>query len=243
MVPETFKPAAEAQSNQLATMGMPLQPPDRLEGRFAAAEKLPGGWYQQGNDSMVSMAGGVGSSGGHGRMQLHPRNSFDSNFSAQTSNNSVYMPRRVESIMGEEDRKKYAMAQASQRAPGGAYTPGPPTGQIYEIDDEELHKGGWKDSVESLGEYQDRPEYRRGDSFGPRDRSPEAVSPLDAALTVPRPVSTGQNQRSGRSPLARVSLVRTATQNGEAMELQDQRRRSPDQSPGQSPRRPSQPRR
>jgi chitin synthase len=192
---------------------------------------------------MISMAGGLGGYGGPGRMQLHPRNSFDSNVSAQTSNNSIYMPRRVESIMGEEDRKKYAMAQASQRAPGGAYMTGPPTGQVYEIDDEDLHKGGWKDSVESLGEYHDRPDYRRGDSAGPHDRSPEAGSNLDAALSIPRPASTVQNQRNGRSPLARVSLVRTATQDGQAMELQDQPRRSSGHSPGESPRRPGQPRR
>lgn len=56
MIPETFKPAADAQKNQLAKV--PLQPPDRLEGRFTAAERLPGGWYQQGNDSMLSTGGG-----------------------------------------------------------------------------------------------------------------------------------------------------------------------------------------
>ena len=216
MVPETFKPAAEAQKSQLAKV--PLQPPDRLEGRFTAAERLPGGWYQQGNDSMVSMGGGGVLSG---RMHLHPRASFDSNFSAQTSNNSIYMPRRVESIMGEEDRKKYAIAQANQRTAGGAYMTDPPTGQIYEIDESELRKEGWKDSVESLGEYHDRPEYRRADSSGSPGGSPEAGA--DAALTIPRQVSTVPNQRSGRSPLGRVSFA-----DGEDIELEDQRRRSPE---------------
>ncbi|TVY82042.1 Chitin synthase D [Lachnellula suecica] len=244
VVPETFKPAAEAQSNQLAKATIPLQPPDRLEGRFTAAERLPGGWYQQGNDSMVSM-GGIGPTSGGGRIQLHPRDSFDSNFSARTSNNSVYMPRRVESIMGEEDKKKYAMAQASQRAAGGAYMTTPATGQIYEIDDPELNKAGWKDSVESLGEYHDRPDYRRHGSTGSLEASsPEGGSPLDGALTIPRPTSTAQNQRSGRSPLARASLVRNATDDGmQDIELQDQRRRSPGQSPGpgRSPSRPGQP--
>jgi chitin synthase len=235
-VPETFKPAAEAQKTQLAKV--PLQPPDRLEGRFTAAERLPGGWYQQGNDSMVSMGGRGLPSNGPGRMHLHPRNSFESNFSAQTSINSIYMPRRVESLMGEEDRKKYAMAQADQRAASpGTYMTGPPTGQVYEIDEAELRKGGWKDSVESLAEYQERPDYRRVDSSP--GGYPEAGSPPDAALTIPRPASTVQNQRSGRRPLRRVSLVRTAAREG--IELEDQRRRSPEQSPREFSRKSGQP--
>lgn len=91
VVPETFKAAAEAQNNQLVKTTAPLQPPDRLDGRFAAPERLPGGWYQQANDSLVSMRLGGPSSG---RPPLHPRDSFDSNLSAGTSTNSVYMPKR-----------------------------------------------------------------------------------------------------------------------------------------------------
>lgn len=91
VVPETFKPAANAQNTQLTRKAVPLQPPGRLEGRFAAAERLPGGWYQQTNDSMVSM-GNIGLSNGPMRPSLHPRDSFDSNYSAGTS--SVHMPRR-----------------------------------------------------------------------------------------------------------------------------------------------------
>ena len=91
VVPETFKPAVEAQNSQLVK-ATPLQPPDRLDGRFAAAERLPGGWYQQVNDSMVSMR--LGGPSSNGRPPLHPRDSFDSNYSAGTSTNSVYMPKR-----------------------------------------------------------------------------------------------------------------------------------------------------
>lgn len=250
VVPETFKPAAEAQNNQLVrTGGVPLQPPDRLEGRFAAAERLPGGWYQQDNDSMVSMAGGGVSSGHAGRNPFHGRDSFDSNYSAGTSNNSVYMPRRVESIMGDEDRKKYAMAQASQRAAGGAYMTGPPPGQVYELSEAELNKGGFKDSVESLGTYHDRPDHYRTDSYNSiasaEGSSPESGSPVEAsrgagALTIPQSTSNGQNRRSGRSPLARVSLIRTVSNDEGAIELEDQRQpsRSPPRSPRQSQGRP-----
>jgi chitin synthase len=203
-----------------------LQPPERIEGRFAAAERLPGGWFEQGNDSIVSTAGGVVSN----RPGLHPlagRDSFDSNFSAATSNNSVYMPRRVESIMGEEDRKKYAMAQASQRIAGGAYMTRPPPGQIYEISESDLKKAGWKDSVESVAS---------------GERSPDAERALEAGtsvLALPPSSSTGQNARSGRSPLARVSLIRTVSSDGAAMELEDQTQQSaPTRSPGLSPQQP-----
>ena len=96
ILPETFKPAAEAQNEQLVHKAVPLQPPDRLEGTFTAPEKLPGGWYQQMSDSLVSLGTG-GLSTGPGRSALHPRDSFDSNFSAGTSTNSVYLPRRGKS--------------------------------------------------------------------------------------------------------------------------------------------------
>lgn len=90
VVPESFKPAMEAQNGQLVK-AVPLLPPDRFEGRFAAPERDSGGWYHQANDSMVSMQiGGLGP----GRPPLHPRDSFDSTFSAGTSTNSVYMPKR-----------------------------------------------------------------------------------------------------------------------------------------------------
>ncbi|TAQ91212.1 hypothetical protein B7494_g392 [Chlorociboria aeruginascens] len=236
VVPETFKPGGE--NGPTGQNALPLLPPDRLEGRFAAAERLPGGWYQQGNDSMVSVA--LGASNPRGRPTLHPRDSFDSNFSARTSNNSVYMPRRVESIMGEEDRKKYALAQANQKAAGGAYMTGPPPGQVYEIPESELHKGGWKDSVASLDALE-RPYHQRAESYNSvvsSEGSPELL-PQDPAsnLAVP-PISSmgGRNGRNGRSPLARVSLVRTDPSDdddGPVMELQDRssRSRSPYRSP------------
>jgi chitin synthase len=55
------------------------------------------------------------------RIPLHPRDSFDSFLSNTTGINSVYMPRRVESIMGDEDRKKYFYAQQAQRESSTSY--------------------------------------------------------------------------------------------------------------------------
>ena len=206
VVPETFKAATDAHSNQLVRSGVPLQPPERVEGRFAAAERLPGGWYQQGNDSLASTGAALP---GPGRNPLTARDSFDSNLSAATSFNSVYMPRRVESIMGEEDRKKYAMAQASQRIAGGAYMTGPPPGQIYEISEADLRKAGWKESAESV-------------ASGERSKGADPALESSAhVLALPAATSAGQSARSGRSPLGRASLIRAVSDSGSAIELED----------------------
>jgi chitin synthase len=229
VVPETFKPAVEAQNNQLGRPTVPLQPPDRLDGRFAAAEKLPGGWYQQANDSMVSV-GGAGLAPRRPRIPLHPRESFDSVVSAQSNGNSIYMPRRVESIMGEEDRKKYAMAQASQRAAGGAYMTGASSGQVYELSESELAKGNWNESVESLGSYgsyHDRTSHHRVVSGNSTHNEVVPESPVEQqVLAVPQATSGGNRTRNGRSPLARISLIRTASninnEDESAFEMEDQ---------------------
>ena len=232
LVPETFKPAVEAQNNQTSRTGVHLLPPDQVEGRFTVPERLPGGWYQQGNDSVVS-SGPAGLSSAPARNPLQQRDSFDSNFSAGT-NTSVYMPRRVESIMGEEDRKKYAMAQASQRDPGGAYfMGGPPLGKtynpghVYEFHEVDLKKAGFRDSVESLESYHDRPDQKQIESGidGTPEQSTSESGPGSGALTVPQSAS-GQNRRSGRSPLARVSLAGASSNEEMGIELEDQGHRS-----------------
>ncbi|PMD47362.1 glycosyltransferase family 2 protein [Hyaloscypha variabilis F] len=236
IIPETFKPAVEAQNHQLVRTKSTLLPPDQVKGRFAAAEKLPGGWYQQENDSSLESNDPGALSTAPARNQLHPRDSFDSNLSAGT-NASVYMPRRVESIMGEEDRKKYAMAQASQRDPGGAYfMGGPPLGRmynqghVYEMNETDLKKAGFTDSVESLESYHDRPDQRRIEGYNGMDGLPEHYpsEPITGpgALAVPQSTSSGQNRRSGRSPLARFSLIRNSSDEEMGIELEDQRPRS-----------------
>jgi chitin synthase len=237
VIPETFKPAAEAQNHQLVRAKSTLLPPDHVEGRFTAAEKLPGGWYQQRNDSSLVSSGLGPLSTAPARNPLHARDSFDSSFS-QGTNTSVYMPRRVESIMGEEDRKKYAMAQASQRDPGGAYfMGGPPLGKmynpghVYEINETDLRKAGFTDSMDSLESDNDRTDQKRIEGYNHMDRSPEQHPPETSTgsgpLTVPQSTSSGQKRRSGKSPLARVSLIRTSSNNETGIELEDQRQQSP----------------
>ncbi|RDW79750.1 class VII chitin synthase [Coleophoma cylindrospora] len=228
VVPETFKPAVVAQRKK--SVKHQLLPPDRLEGRFHAPQLLPGGWYEQMNDSQNSLATTHQQFGKN--PNLNSRISFDSLMSAGTSNNSVYFPRRVESIMGEEDRKKYAMAQANQRAAGGAYMTGAAPGRVYEMGDDELGKGEFRDSLESVNsiEQHERPRVDRVESYqsyasNTSSRSPSEVEMTPSSLTAPQPSSNNgtRNGRNGRSPLARASLVRTAPQEAEpGFELAEQ---------------------
>ncbi|KAA8573907.1 hypothetical protein EYC84_005452 [Monilinia fructicola] len=160
--------------------------------RFAAAERLPGGWYQQVNDSLNSVAAGRVLPSG--RNPMESRDSFDSYVSGFTGTNSVYMPRRVESIMGEEDRKKYEIAQANQKAPAGAYYN---QGYVYEIPDGPEPKGGFHDSVESLASLE---------------------GTTSNSLAVPQ----ASSQRNGRSPLGRMTLIQSDSRD-ESIELEDQR--------------------
>ena len=181
VVPETFKPAAEARHPNKAVQPVPLQPSDHLEGRFAQAERLPGGWYMHNNDSGVTLPNTLPRNPNAPHIPLHPRDSFDSFVTSASANNSVYMPRRVESIMGEEDRRKYYFAQQAQREPGGAYDAS--HGQVYDMDDDHNQKEGWNDSVDSLG-YDNSPtgyqqtnqEYLRP-ALGPRSNSYGALTP------------------------------------------------------------------
>lgn len=231
VVPETFKPAAEAHNNRLVRTGVPLMPPEQVEGRFTAPERLPGGWYRQDDESVGSTDLGGFGSGSHGRPPAHSRGSFDSGFSVPTNNSSVYMPRRVESIMGEEDKKKYAMAQSSQRAAGGAYMSGPPRGKVYEISEADLRNEGWRDSSESFGSYHDRPDLRQRDTnYSDADiySPPEETGPSEQSFIapqVPQTASNNSNRGSGRSPLARAAAS-GADPNESAIELEEQPRGS-----------------
>lgn len=241
VVPETFKPAVRAQHPEKRPGPVPLQPMDYLEGRFAPAERLPGGWYQAYNDSGLTLPNMLPRNPDAPHIPLHPRDSFDSFITNASTSNSVYMPRRVESIMGDEDRKKYFFAQQAQREPGGAYMHNEPIqGHIYDLGDESDHKPEWSDSGEDVGDerghVQDyhRPTHSRGSSYhahSPRSRSPNfntshpsALSAQfgpgqDVPLSAPamsyhpaeRPAPTTRRVRTERSPLGMGSLIRTRT--------------------------------
>lgn len=203
VVPETFKPSAEARHPDKNLAVLPLQPSDHLEGRFAPAERLPGGWYMQGNDSGLTLPNMLPRNPNAPRIPLHPRDSFDSFITSASANNSVYMPRRVESIMGEEDRRKYFFAQQAQREPAGAYMTAN-HGHVYDLGDEP-DKGGWAESVDSLG-YDAPHQNNNHDSLlrpdlQPRTSSYNAVTPTDSrspnfgpAHPTGLPTQTASNQ-------------------------------------------------
>jgi chitin synthase len=177
IVPETFKPAAEARHPEKQLGVVPIQPSEHLEGRFAPAERLPGGWYMQNNDSGLTLPNMLPRDPNAPRIPLHPRDSMDSLMSGASATNSVYMPRRVESFMGDEDRRKYFFAQQAQREPGGAYTQVPQQGRVYEVSDDADPKGNWNDSVESLGsEYAPAPTHGGQDYLHPQSREGSFIS-------------------------------------------------------------------
>ena len=153
VVPETFKPAAEARHPERVIGTVPLLPSDHLEGRFAPAEELPGGWFIQNNDSGFTLPNMLPRDPNMPRIALYPRSSFDSLVSTASPTNSVYLPRCVESIMGDEDRSKYFIAQQAQQQPRGGYMSvvAHEPGQVYETSDVPDHKRMWSDSIEYIG--------------------------------------------------------------------------------------------
>ena len=235
VVPETFKAAAAAQKHRPAAV--PLQPSDSMEGRFAPAQKLPGGWYQQANDSGLTLPNMMPRNPNVPNVPLHPRTSMDSFVSTDTNMNSVYMPRRVESIIDPEDARVYHKTQANQRPAGGAYFEAERHNSPYEVNSGS-NKHAYHESVESLGDesmYQGLGKQpQRGDASSPTsgNNSPLAKEYGNSGLEVPKAAhnrpshrdssgSFGPNTRQGRSPLARASFVRTNTDEL-GMELQQQ---------------------
>ncbi|KAF1850439.1 glycosyltransferase family 2 protein [Cucurbitaria berberidis CBS 394.84] len=231
VVPETFKAAAEANKHRPGPI--PLQPSDNIEGRFAQAERLPNGWYQQGNDSGLTLPNTLPRNPNVPNVPLHPRSSMDS-FSS-SANNSIYMPRRVESFMDPEDARIYHKTQQTQKPAGGAFFEEARQGP-YDAG-HSSSKNAYQESVDSFSDdsvyhskaapQRPQPPRMNSDNSNSGQRTPSNNSPLSAeygqnGLDAPKPAynrtTSGDQLRSGRSPLARQSYVRTAP--GEGIELQ-----------------------
>jgi len=235
VVPESFKPAVHEQNPEKPLGSVPLQPTERLEGRFAPAERLPGGWYLQNNDSGLTLPNMLPRDPNAPRIPLHPRDSFDSFVTSASAGNSVYMPRRVESIMGDEDRRKYMFAQQAQRDSHISYSePRRQSGHVYEMSDDGEHKGDWADSAESLasdpynpyshnggqGDYLQPASNRTQTPSRPQSFHPTHPSDLSAELPPsgyndfsppPEPAALAPHQhqsseRRSRSPLAQPGI-------------------------------------
>lgn len=264
VIPETFRPAAEANKDaQGLRHRVPIQPDDHIEGRFTASERLPGGYYNYENASMGTLPDMMPRNPNAPHIPLHPRASFDSFVSGTSTSagNSVYMPRRVESIMGEEDRRKYLVAQANQREAGGAYMVEPRKDHL-EISDKEIYgyKNAVNESTESIdsvgssyGYHTRNPSYNNSNNYsqpvsraaspsnGPVVNAP--TSPTAEHLAIPEPAhrssSNNNNQHArglsaARSPLARLSLVRTAGSEGAEQEEHEMTPTTPGPTQGNS---------
>lgn len=215
-------------------MHAPLQPPDHLEGRFAPAEILPGGWYAQINDSSVLRAdltrrvsGEVVTPGDSRRSSIQSVGP-----ASRSSSRSIPVPRRVESIVGADAIVAYHNQQAAQRPAGGAYYEAPRRAYV--------HQG-----ARTHDERQDRdqplattPASTPGVSPRSSPRSSTSTTSLHFPPTLParRPPTPPQSYipthpseptkqptlplpvyrpgtsaaRTGRSPLARKSFTRLA---------------------------------
>ncbi|KAI9825998.1 MAG: hypothetical protein M1819_007453 [Sarea resinae] len=241
VVPETFKQAKDTQR----PLPLPLQPSDHLQGRFAPAERLPGGWYHQGNLSGLDSADMLSRYPNNSDAPLYARDSFDSSITVATANNSMYNPRRVESIMDPEATEIYYANQAKQREPGGAYMMQPGEEQQENPFDEGVDKGHWTESVESVEAVESErflPQYQ---ATPDPETSPYSPAPYNQArnlMPVPQTdlpthpaflseAHAGREDRAptastpgiaGRSPLGRLSFIRTAPSPDPEIEMQQQ---------------------
>jgi chitin synthase len=220
VVPETFKPAAEAQKNRPGPV--PLQPPSDMEGRFAPAERLANGWYQQNNDSGLTFPNMAPRDPNAPHVPLHPRSSMDSFTSTGTSaNNSVYLPRRVESFMDPEDARIYHKTQQTQKPAGGAFFEEHRQQGPYEVG-MSSGKGGYTESVESLSgdsvydKQQSQQQYR---TTSPLSNVQNDLAAPKAAYAQPSTRDSPGTTRQGRSPLAQESY-RSAPGNDASYEMQ-----------------------
>lgn len=237
VVPETFRPAIEAQrrpdgglpagSSLRHRHGAGLQPDGRLDGQFSGRDPGPDGfYYNYPNESMGTLPDHVPRNPNAPHIPLHPRASFDSfvSYTSTSAGGSIYMPRRVESIMGEEDRRKYHVAQAGQREAGGAYMLEPRAAGAESAADAIY---GYKNMAsESTSSFESATstfagvgQYGGGGLPGEASapNSPGLAANLSLLEAAHRPVS-GYSSRSpgaGRSPLARTSVVRSNGGSGE----------------------------
>lgn len=119
VMPETFKPATELGAGGRSGGGIGRQksvvrPPDNIDGRFAARYKTASGTYAYSDESEPSAEMDAGP---HSRsVDAQGRESSDSMLSMQTAEEWIDSTSGgVQGLMGEEDRRKYAIAQRAQQ--------------------------------------------------------------------------------------------------------------------------------
>ncbi|RFU35670.1 hypothetical protein B7463_g651, partial [Scytalidium lignicola] len=145
LVPETFKNAMEVEDEELITprTPVPLQPPQQIEGHFAIPEKPTETWNRQKDETLVES----------GARSVHQNNlEMSPDAVLQTNINSSYLPCQIPNIMGEEDRTKYTIAQATRHFAASPYGIKGQSQSVeaFEMDDIDLINSGWKETTEFL---------------------------------------------------------------------------------------------
>ncbi|PGH11509.1 hypothetical protein AJ80_07075 [Polytolypa hystricis UAMH7299] len=107
---DSFRTAGEGKST------VPLHPSELVDGRFTTPQLHPDGYYYNPNESGYSLPRSIHRNPEAPPLPLHPRASFDSVFTNASGTNSICLPRRVESIMSEEDQRKVFLARQSIRS-------------------------------------------------------------------------------------------------------------------------------
>ncbi len=213
VIPETFRPAVEAVRHRVP-YHVPLMPSGSLEGRFAPAEEVAGGWYVQTNDSGVLQRRWSPRRAEEGRPYYSRESSTDSRSSSQYS---TYTPRRVESIVGLEDVEQYRSHQVQQRPAGGAHFEDPrPIYVPYAFARPTRGRRGRSpaESVRSTGSdgsismHFDVP--ARGRAAMQASPEGQTMQVNTTMLSAP-PAHSSNTYTAGMSPLARKSFTRLAT--------------------------------
>ncbi|KAK2796697.1 hypothetical protein FQN50_009466 [Emmonsiellopsis sp. PD_5] len=187
---DTFRSAAEGKET------VPVHPAEGIEGRFAAPDLQPNGYYynDHDNDSTATFPDFLPRNPGVPPLPLHPRDSFDS----VMTTDSVQLPRRLESIMGDEDQRKLQLARRSRACSSVGVDLGDLDGSR-----ESLSDGGRRS--------------RRGGDSPARSTRSEGVFPYDTYGGLVPPdaaVFEPPRSRTGRSPLGRNSPVRAPEDDG-----------------------------
>ncbi|KAL1969354.1 hypothetical protein VTN77DRAFT_9547 [Rasamsonia byssochlamydoides] len=95
---------------------VPIHPAESVEGRFARMGHSSEGYYMGPNGSGITLVPLIPPGLQVPRLPLHPRASFDSIVTAGSGTNSISLPRRVESLMSEEEQRKLYFARQAQRS-------------------------------------------------------------------------------------------------------------------------------
>ena len=124
VVPESFKPAYMARQEEQAASGTltrqrsVIRPPDAIDGKFSARHKIAGGRWAFADETEgcpTALSGrearDYSASVEHARTVRTSRRSRDGRGSTGSAPVGLHQERRIEAYMGQEDRRKYAVAK------------------------------------------------------------------------------------------------------------------------------------